>query len=240
MPLTLQQLGAIRRSLGNYAGDVSSRLLDDVLTGIKSTVESLVKPGTQLRDGVAVEVGFNPATARNAIVDLLKAHGLEGIMDSSRIDFALTTARDVAAGAGTFAKEALDPDVVEAYPGWELLRVYDRDVPRGFRRGPKGTLIPVPQDDWESRWQAAGGELIDGRMVALKSDGIWQRLGDGVGGYDDTLGNPFPPFAFNSGYDVDNLDRGQCIDLGLLKEDEAAPVPAFDPEKLFAPIEVAA
>lgn len=237
MPLTFQQLGAIRRSLANYSGDVSGRILDDVLNGIKTTVESLIKPQIDER---GVEVGFNPATARNAIEDVLKANSLQGIMDSDKIDFALTTARDVAQGAGTFAKEALDPDVVEAYPAWELVRIYDRDVPRGFRRGPKGTLIPVPGDDWESRWQAAGGELINGRMVALKNDPIWQALGDGVGGYTDTLGNPFPPFAFNSGYDVNNIGRVECVELGLLDPGESGEAPAVDPSKLFAPIEEAA
>ena len=239
MPLTLQLLGAIRSSLGRYAGDVSTSVIDSLLNGIKSSVESLIQPATQMRDGVEVEVGLNPATARNAIQDVLKEHSLEGIMDSDRIDFALTTARDVANGAGNFAREALDDDVLEAYPAWELLRVYDRDVPRGFRRV-KGTLVPVPGDDWESRWTAAGGKFYDGRMIALKSDAVWQNLGDGAGGYDDTLGNPFPPFAFNSGYDVDNVSRAECIDLGLITPNQVVSAPAVNPAQLFAPIEVAA
>lgn len=236
MPLTLQQLGAIRNSLGKYAGEVSGRVVDDLLNGIKKSVESLIKPGVDER---GVEVGLNPATARAEINELIKEHGLEGIMDSERIDFALSTARDVANGAGVYAKEAADAEVVEAYPAWELKRIYDRDVPRGFRLL-KGTLVPVPGDDWESRWIAAGGELIDGRMIALKSDPIWQALGDGVGGYTDTLGNPFPPFAFNSGYDVDNIGRVECIELGLLKPGEVAVPPAIDLNTLFAPIEKAA
>ncbi len=240
MPLTFNQLRAIRGSLARYSGDVSTRVIDDVLGSIKKSVESLIEPGSELRDGVEVEVGLNPATARNAIAKVLQKHSLSDVMDSDKIDFALTTARDVANGAGTYAKEALDAEVVEAYPAWELLRVYDRDVPRGFQRGPKGTLIPVPQDDWPSRWEAAGGELIEGRMVALKSDAIWQRLGDGVGGYTDTLGNPFPPFAFNSGYDVNNIGRVECIELGLLDLGERARPPQFDLNSLFAQISQAA
>lgn len=236
MPVTLQQLAAIRRSLGRYSGDVSESIVDSVLKGIKKSVESLIQPQIDER---GVEVGLNPATARNAIADLLKQHSVEGLLASDRIDFALTTARDVANGAGIYAKEVLDQDVVDAYPGWELKRVYDRDVPRGFRRV-KGTLVEVPGDDWESRWLAAGGELIDGRMVALKSDPIWQRLGEGVGGYTDTLGNPFPPFAFNSGFDCENLSRARCIDLGLLQPNETVRAPQVNLNQLFAPIEVAA
>lgn len=239
MPLTQQQLGAIQRSVERYSGDVAKRAVEDVLKSIKTAVESLIKPGTEIREGVAVEVGLNPATARSAVAKVVKDHGLAGLMDSDRIDFALTTARDVANGAGVYAKEVADADVVDAYPGWELLRIYDRDVPRGFRRF-KGALIPVPGDDWESRWQAAGGVLMEGRMVALKADPIWQRLGDGVGGYTDTLGNPFPPFAFNSGFDVNNLSHTECVGLGLLQPDQAVPLPEVDLDKLFAPLEAAA
>lgn len=239
MPLTLAQLSAIRRSLGKYSGDVSARVIDDVLNGLKKSVESLINPGTEIRDGVEVEVGLNPATARTAIRDLLKQHSLEALMDSDKIDFALTTARDVAQGAGTYAKEAGDADVVEAYPAWELTRVYDRDVPRGFRRV-KGTLVAVPGDDWESRWTAAGGELRDGRMIALKSDPVWQNLGNGAGGYDDTLGNPFPPFARNSGYGVNNIGRVECFELGLLQPGQVARTAPMDFNNLFAPLEEAA
>ena len=44
---------------------------------------------------------------------------------------------------------------VDEYPALELYRLYDRDVPRGFQSGPKGTLIPVPDDDWPSRFEDA-------------------------------------------------------------------------------------
>ena len=138
-------------------------------------------------------------------------------------------------GAAGYVRDT-DQAVVDEYPAWELLRVYPREVPRGFRKGPKGVLIAEPDQDWPSRWVAAGGELVDGRMIALKNDDVWQNLGDGVGGYDDTLGNAFPPFAFNSGFDVQNVGRAECISLGLLDVDEPAKAPRFDLDKLFAPI----
>jgi len=61
-----------------------------------------------------------------------------------------------------------------------------------------------------------------GKMIALKSSGIWQALGDGVGGYEDALGNPFAPFAFDSGFDVDEVPRSKCEKLGLLARGEKA------------------
>ena len=105
----------------------------------------------------------------------------------------------------------LTPEAVDEYPALELKRLYDRDVPRGTKD---------PDDGWPARWEAGGGELIDGRMVALKNDPIWQALGDGEGGYDDTLGNPFPPFAFNSGFETVDVSRAEAEELGLISEGE--------------------
>ena len=55
-------------------------------------------------------------------------------------------------------------------------------------------------------------------MVALKSSPIWQALGDGAGGFRDTLGNPYPPFAFGSSYAWVHVDRLEARELGLLDD----------------------
>ena len=60
-------------------------------------------------------------------------------------------------------------------------------------------------------------------MVALKSSPIWQALGDGAGGYRDTLGNPYPPFAYNSGLDWSDVDAEECAELGLSTDDARSP-----------------
>ena len=82
--------------------------------------------------------------------------------------------------------------------------------------------------------RAAGALGLHGRMAALKSSGIWQALGDGEGGFNDTLGNPYPPFAFRSGMWTVELDRGEAEELGLLAEGEAAAAADFDLAELFA------
>ncbi len=98
-----------------------------------------------------------------------------------------------------------DQDSLDINPGWELVRMRDSKVPR----------------DWESRWDDAGGEFFDGgRMIALKNDPVWQALGDGDGGYEDTLGNPWPPFAFNSGMSTIDVSRKECVELGVMEEDD--------------------
>lgn len=249
--LTRQQTQAIREALKKYSGQVSQKKMQDMLNDIKGSLTDLLNPQQEAREGMdqTVTTGFNQATTRNAIADILKKNGFEAISD--QIDFTVKIATEVAQGAGNYVR-ANDAEVVEAYPGWELLRVYDRVVPRGFRVGPKGELIEEPEDAWPARWAAAADGLPDedaiigilettGRMIALKSSDIWQRLGDGAGGYDDTLGNPFAPFAFNSGYDTNDLSDDECIKLGLLDVNEQAEGAEIDPDKLFSnPLEEAA
>ena len=60
-------------------------------------------------------------------------------------------------------------------------------------------------------WQGA----CKGDFVALKGSPIWQEIGNGAGGFRDTLGNPFPPFAFSSTMTWVPVDRDECAALGL-------------------------
>lgn len=101
-------------------------------------------------------------------------------------------------------KMDLDADVLDAFPAQELVREEDRKMPR----------------DWESRWTAAGGELIDGRMVALKTDPIWTKI--------SRFGTPWPPFDFGSGMGLNDISRDEAEQLGLIEP--GAPVePGEDP-----------
>jgi hypothetical protein len=95
-------------------------------------------------------------------------------------------------------------------PAWELVRMRFSKVPR----------------DWEQRWTDArdateeeGSTEAGERMVALKNHPIWQALGDGIGGYEDTLGNAWPPFAFNSGMTVIDVNRDDALALGIMDQE---------------------
>ena len=86
----------------------------------------------------------------------------------------------------------------------------------------------MPRQDWPERWTAAGEAVgwegaSRGAWVALKSSPIWQALGDGAGGFRDTLGNPYPPFAYGSGMGWEDVDAEECEELGLSTDGAEAP-----------------
>lgn len=99
-----------------------------------------------------------------------------------------------------------DADALDMYPAQEFVRVESRRVPR---------------TDWPMRWRAAGGKIRGGRMIALKSDPVWTNL--------SRFGRPYPPFDYGSGMGVEDIDREEAVELGLLPDDEPADeIPDFD------------
>jgi len=100
-----------------------------------------------------------------------------------------------------------DEDSREMFPAW---RLYQTNNPKNGK----------PGMEWIKRWNIAakyvnreGVAVID--FVALKDSPIWKALGDGAGGYDDTIGNPYPPFTLNSGVMWQEVDSDDCESLGL-------------------------
>lgn len=89
-----------------------------------------------------------------------------------------------------------DPDILDAFPAQELVRISPR----------------INQRDWRGRWLDAGGALKNGRMVALKTDAIWTRI--------SRFGTPWPPFDFGSGMGLMDVDRSEAEDLGLIRPNE--------------------
>lgn len=95
--------------------------------------------------------------------------------------------------------EATTQGALMAFPAQELVRVQDREKPR----------------DWETRWRAAGGHFYGGRMIALKGDPIWAAI--------SRFGTPWPPFDFGSGMGVEDIDREEAVELGVIGEDDPPP-----------------
>lgn len=65
-------------------------------------------------------------------------------------------------------------------------------------------MVPRP---WRERWKEAGGKLYDGRMIALRNDPIWRKI--------SRFGSPVPPFDFNSGMGLEEVNRFEAEALGV-------------------------
>ncbi len=153
--------------------------------------------------GYTPETGF-PGDAERGVPP---ASGLTDLSSMRRMNLILKTNRQMASSVAI--AQADTPATLDLYPAWRLERYIGRRVPRL---------------DWWQRWQSAGSATdwqgaSQREMVALKRSPIWQALGDGAGGYTDTLGNPFPPFAYGSGLDWSPVDADTAADLGLAPED---------------------
>ena len=162
---------------------------------------------------------INAADARAQLLSVLEqmghstqdAGGLRNPASIRRLNLILDTQTQMASSVARLAEQT--DATVNLFPAWELTRLETRAVPRA---------------DWMQRWTAAGDSVnwegaVRRPMIALKSSPIWAALGDGVGGFTDTLGNPYPPFAYSSGLDWLDVDRETCEKLGLLKPGSKVP-----------------
>lgn len=164
---------------------------------------------------------INAADARAQLLTVLEqighspqdAGGLKNPASIRRLNLILDTQRQMAASVARLSEET--EATMTIFPAWELVRT-------GTRR--------VPREDWPARWRAAGDSVgwegaLQGRFIALKSSPIWQALGDGAGGFTDTLGNPYPPFAYSSGMNWRAVDADTCEKLGLVKSSSPESMP---------------
>lgn len=93
------------------------------------------------------------------------------------------------------------------WPGWRL---------ESFGYGKR----KLTADEWHSRWSCAGdacGWIGASRsyFIALKKSPIWKCLGDGAGGYCDTYGIPYPPFAIGCDMDWIEATEDDCKSAGI-------------------------
>lgn len=127
------------------------------------------------------------------------AEGEEGTLtdlsSDARLNLILDTNLEMAQGYGSWI-QGQDPAILDLWPAQELVRVREAKEPR----------------DWAQRWADAGGTFYGTRMIARKDDPIWTRI--------SRFGLPYPPFDFNSGMDVQDVDRETAIAAGVIDADE--------------------
>lgn len=172
------------------------------------------------------EGSINQATARARLLEALAqmghspldGGGLANPASIRRLNLIVDTQRQMAASVARLHYQT--PAVLERWPAWELTRLVGKAVPRV---------------DWPARWRNAGRATnwegaLQGVYIALKTSPIWEALGNGAGGFRDTLGNPYPPFAYSSGMAWVAVDRETCDRLGLtVPADQQLDAPPLSP-----------
>lgn len=94
-------------------------------------------------------------------------------------------------------KSGQSANLLDRWPCQELIRLTEAKVPR----------------PWPARWRAKGGRFFGGgRMIARKDSPIWAAI--------SRFGSPIPPYDFNSGMDVIEIDRDEAVALGVIGEEE--------------------
>ena len=188
--------------------EIRARSIFSARTTNASYLSEMKKVLAEFADGK-----LNAAAAREKLLKRLDLLGYEAAptdtdtlraLDSQiRLNLILDTNRDMVASVAQVQSQS--PETIDLYPAWKLER-YD--------------AVSRPRPDWQLRWRAAGDSVgwegaVKGQYVALKSSPIWAALGNGVGGFNDTLGNPYPPFAFSSGMAWTDVDADTAEQLGL-------------------------
>lgn len=170
--------------------------IDDITLEIVNGKLDLATARLRLQKAIAA-TGYQPAPDdRDTLKDL---------SSQERIDLIIRTNAQIAQGYGQFTQSNTYGALV-AFPAQELFRLQRRKHERGTTKGTIG---------WQQRWQEAGGKLSGERMIARKDDRVWARLGTM---WDDSLGNPYPPFAFNSGMWVKPVSRAEAVKFGIVEQ----------------------
>ena len=188
---------AIRNAALFSAGVENARVLQRMKDFLSTWAGELRRPdGTlqrrdqfiaELRD-LAIREGLTPE-------DPSKRGTIQDITSFPRLKLIWDIQTQQAQGYAQWKAEQ-DPDILDAFPAQELIRVENRRVPR----------------DWFRRWIDAGGQIYDGRLVALKNAPIWRRI--------SRFGNPWPPYDYNSGMGLEDVSRDEAEELGLLGPDD--------------------
>jgi hypothetical protein len=215
--LALRLDGEVKRAAMFSARVEQARVLQRLRDVVAEVVRGVTPQSEALRAAGEAPVLLSVPDAKLKIQRELDAIGYQAAEDEAgtikdlrsdaRLSLMVETNEALTHGHGRWVA-AQDADLLDAFPAWELVRISPASEPR----------------NWALRWMMAGGTTYGGRMIALKGSPVWDGLGN-PRLFDDALGNPYPPFAFNSGMDVRDVGRQEAESLGLISRGAAAPAP---------------
>jgi len=226
----LRQIDATVRSQSFFSAQT---MLNDLLEKYKDRIGGILNPVPAAGEATTQ---FSPAYVRQDIKQFLQEIGyapapedagtLKDLSSDARINLVIKMNTELAQGQGLWIANQ-NPVILDQWPGQELFRAEGRKVPR----------------DWIDRWRLAGAQTGDpigtgwtiagDLMIALKNHDIWNWIGSSDL-FDDALDVIWPPFAFNSGMWVRDVDRAETEAIGLLDKGEAAPQPMSIADALAA------
>lgn len=186
---------------------ISAEILERALFSARTTSAEYLQEIEDVIDAM-VRGEIDLATARLQLKDKLAELGYESdaglapeevgtlkdLASEARINLVIETNAAMAQGYGNWL-QGQAPAILDQWPAQELYRAYARKVPR----------------NWRARWAQAGGSEPDGRMIALKNADIWKRI--------SRFSTPYPPFDFNSGMSIRDVDRDAAVKAGLIDRD---------------------
>ena len=113
----------------------------------------------------------------------------------------------------------LDRAILDQWPAQELYRVFPRPTHRQWNGLDRENIIDGEPP--QGRWVEAGGQLYDGRMIALKDSSVWTKI--------SRFGKPYSPFDFNSGMSTKGVTRAEAKKFGLIDRDRQIYLPKLPP-----------
>jgi hypothetical protein len=196
---------ALRERAQFSAGVEEVRVLHTIQDGLGKLIGQIRsdKGAFTDRSKIIAEIGKVARDAGLTPKDPKLIGSIQDITSERRAELIVDTQTQMAYGFTNW-KTGQDPDMLDAFPAQELIRVEER----------------VDKRDWRRRWVEAGGKIVQGRMVARKTDPIWENL--------SRFGTPWPPYDFNSGMGVEDVSREEALELGLIEPKESIPPTAAD------------
>ena len=215
--LALRLDGEVKRAAMFSARVEEARVLQRLRDVVADVVRGVTPESEALRAAGEAPVLLSVPDAKLRLQQELAAVGYQPAEDQvgtiqdlgsdARLSLMVETNEALTHGHGRWVA-AQDGDLLDAFPAWELVRISPAAEPR----------------NWAVRWMMAGGTTYGGRMIAAKGSPVWDGLGN-PRLFPDALGNPYPPFAFNSGMDVRDVSRAEAEALGVIPAGSPAPAP---------------
>lgn len=205
--LHLRSIFSARTTNADYLAEVG-QTVDDLLSGKSNLADGRLRLMRKLKQlGYDPEKGFPQDMAS---VPPAEKDSLRDLSSRQRLDLMLRTNLEMTRNY-TRVVQGNSETMRRMFPAWELRRVASRVTPRGTPDTHTVGWLKRFEDAAASvGWEGVSKEAFaEGRMVARKDSPVWQALGDGVGGYEDTLGHNYGPFAFNSGFDLVATPRAE-------------------------------